>query len=127
MKLLIVEDDADAAGFMQYVLEQERFSVRSAGNVAEAKSHLQDCAPDLIILDRGMPDADGLDFCRELKGHARFGAIPVIFVSVAKTPADIADGFAAGGDDYITKPFAFIELIARVHSLLRRAGADASS
>ena len=125
MKLLIVEDDADAASFMQYVLEQERFHVRSAGDVAQAKGHLEDFTPDLIILDRGLPDVNGLDFCRELKSHPSFAKIPVIFVSSAKTPSEVADGIAAGGDDYVTKPFGFVELIARVQALLRRTGADA--
>jgi len=125
MKLLIVEDDEDAASFMQYVLEQERFSVRSAGDVGEARGHLEDYTPDLIILDRGLPDVNGLDFCRELKGHPRFAKIPVIFVSSAKSPAEVAEGFSAGGDDYMTKPFGFVELIARVQALLRRTGADA--
>lgn len=125
MKLLIVEDDADAASLMRFVLEQERFCVRSAEDVGEAKDHLEDYTPDLIIMDRGLPDANGLDFCRELKSLPRFAKIPVIFVSAAKTPAEVADGFAAGGDDYMTKPFGFVELIARVQALLRRAGPSA--
>ena len=107
---------------MQYVLEQERFSVRSAGDAGEAKAYLQNETPDLIILDRGLPDANGLDFCREFKKHERFANIPVIFVSSAKTPAEVAAGFAAGGDDYMTKPFGFVELIARVQALLRHSG-----
>jgi DNA-binding response OmpR family regulator len=128
MKLLIVEDDEDASSFMQYVLEDERHNVRTASAAGEARLQLRDFAPDLIILDRGLPDADGLEFCRELKAHPSTAHIPVMFVSAAKTPAEVADGFGAGGDDYMTKPFSFVELIARVSSLLRRSpGASASA
>jgi len=127
MKLLIVEDDEDAASFMQYILEQERFSVRSAGNVGEARGHLKDFTPDLIILDRGLPDVNGLDFCRELKKLPRFAAVPVIFVSSAKTPEEIADGFAAGGIDYMIKPFDFVDFLARVQAITGRAGPAASA
>lgn len=121
MKLLIVEDDEDAASFMQYVLEEERHNVRTASAVGAAKAHLKEYQPDLIILDRGLPDQDGVDFCRELKKHPRFSHVPVLFVSSAKTPAEIAEGFDAGGDDYVTKPFGFVELVARVQALLRRS------
>ena len=132
MKLLIVEDDEDTSSFIQYVLEAESHVVRAAPAAAEARRHLLDFAPDLIILDRGLPDQDGLEFCRELRGDPRTANTPVLFISAAKTPADVAEGFRAGGDDYVTKPFGFVELLARVQSLLRRtgdaaAGAPASS
>ncbi|HEX4047919.1 MAG TPA: response regulator, partial [Elusimicrobiota bacterium] len=69
MKLLIVEDDEDAASFMKYVLEAESHSVRTAGAAEEARRLLLDFEPDLVILDRGLPDQDGLEFCRELRAH----------------------------------------------------------
>lgn len=128
MKLLIVEDDDDTASFIQYVMEDERHSVRIASAVGEARRQLRDFAPDLILLDRGLPDQDGLEFCRELKRHPRTAHIRVMFVSAAKSPAEVADGFSAGGDDYVTKPFSFVELVARVTALLRRGpGAPASA
>ena len=126
MKLLIVEDDDDTAGFIQYVLEAEGHSVRTAPAAGEARRQLLDFVPDLIILDRGLPDQDGLEFCRELRGRPLTANTPVLFVSAAKTPAEVAEGFSAGGDDYVTKPFGFVELVARVQSLLRRAGGPAA-
>jgi DNA-binding response OmpR family regulator len=122
MNLLIVEDDEDTASFIRYVLEEERHSVRTASAADAARLALNDFKPDLIILDRGLPDQDGVAFCRELKNRPAFASVPVLFVSSAKTPAEIAEGFEAGGDDYVTKPFGFVELLARVQALLQRAG-----
>jgi DNA-binding response OmpR family regulator len=122
MKLLIVEDDADTASFIKYVLEQERYSVMTAGSAFEARGYLKSFKPDLVILDRGLPDTDGLEFCRELKSLPHFADIPVLFLSAAKTAADVVDGFNSGGDDYVTKPFGFVELVARVQALLRKGG-----
>jgi two-component system phosphate regulon response regulator OmpR len=120
MRLLIVDDDEDTSSILQYVLEEEDHVVRTAGAVAEAREQLLDFKPDLIILDRGLPDQDGLEFCRELRGDPRYANTPVLFVSAAKSPAEVAEGFSAGGDDYVTKPFGFVELVARVQALLRR-------
>ncbi len=120
MNLLIVDDDEEVSSFVRYVLEEERFNVRVAGSVGEARAHLSDFRPDLVILDRGLPDADGLDFCRELRAAPATAALPVLFLSAARSPADVADGLNGGADDYVTKPFAFVELVARVQALLRR-------
>ena len=127
MKLLIVEDDEDTSSFIKYVLEDEKHVVRTASDAGEARGRLLDFEPDLIILDRGLPDQDGLDFCRELRGRPAYANIPVLFVSAAKTPAEVAEGFRAGGDDYVVKPFGFVELVARVQALLRRGGATSHS
>lgn len=120
MRLLIVENDEDTAGFMRYVLEEERHSVRTASAVGAARWQLRDYKPDLIILDRGLPDSDGVDFCRELKSRPGFLGVPVLFVSAARSPAQIHEAFAAGGDDYIVKPFSVAEFLARIESVLRR-------
>jgi DNA-binding response OmpR family regulator len=120
MRILILEYDGDISSFVKYVMEQERYSVQTAGSAFEARGYLKTFKPDLVILDRGLPDADGLDFCRELKTLPHFAHIPVLFLSAAKTAADVVDGFNSGGDDYVTKPFGFVELVARVQALLRK-------
>ena len=120
MNLLIVEDDQDIATFVKFILEQENYSVQTAATAFEARGYLKTFKPDLIILDRGLPDADGLDFCRELKMLPQYAHIPVLFLSAAKSQADVADGFNSGGDDYVGKPFGFVELVARVQALLRK-------
>ncbi len=122
MNFLIVEDDEDVSSLVQYVLEEENHNVRTASAVGAAKVHLQEYRPDLIILDRGLPDQDGASFCRELKGDPKYSRVPVLFLTSAKSSDDIASGFAAGGDDYVAKPFGFVELIARINALVRRTG-----
>lgn len=122
MNLLIVEDDEDTASFVKYVLEQESFAVRTASCAAEACERLREWRPDLIILDRNLPDADGLDLCRELKRAPELSGIPIMFLSARKDPAEIAEGLDSGGEDYVTKPFGFVELVARVQAVLRRRG-----
>jgi DNA-binding response OmpR family regulator len=119
MRLLVVDDDDDTSSFVKFVLEQESFSVRTAAAISEAREALKEFTPDLIILDRGLPDEDGLDFCRELKKSPSSARIPVLFLSARKSPAEIAEGLESG-DDYVTKPFGFVELLARVQALLRR-------
>jgi len=120
MNLLIVEDDEDNASFLKFVLEQESYRVRTAAAAHEARAQLKSFRPNLIILDRGLPDADGLEFCRELKALPECAHIPVLFLTARNAPGDAAAGLNNGGDDYITKPFGFVELLARVQSLLRR-------
>ncbi|MDE2489907.1 MAG: response regulator transcription factor [Elusimicrobia bacterium] len=125
MKLLVVEDDEDTASFVKYVLEEERYLVRTAASVADARAQLDEFAPDLVILDRGLPDEDGLELCRAMRADERYAAVPVLFLSARKSPAEIAEGLGAGADDYVAKPFGFVELIARVQTLLRRAAPSA--
>src|SRR5439155_6755283 len=96
MKLLIVEDDTDTSSFIRFIMEQEQYEVRTAATAFEARTHLDAFKPDLIILDRGLPDADGLEFCQELKTRPHYAHIPVLFLSAAKTPPDIQGGLAAG-------------------------------
>jgi len=119
-RLLLVEDDVDASSFLQYVLEQEEYDVRVAHSAGEAREALAGGSADLIVIDRGLPDGDGIDLCREIRSQRDLARLPVMFLTARKSPADIEDGFAAGGDDYLAKPFSFVELLARIQALLRR-------
>src|SRR5436190_986954 len=80
-------------------------------------------APDAFILAIGLPEADGRDVCQALRSRGIHS--PVLFLTARESVAERISGFDAGGDDYVTKPFAFAELVARLHALLRRGGADA--
>ena len=119
-KLLLVEDDTDASSFIKYVLEQEEFDVQVAQTAGEAREALAGRPADLVVIDRGLPDGDGIELCREMRGRPGLAHTPVMFLTARKTPADIEDGFAAGADDYLAKPFSFIEFLARIKALLRR-------
>ncbi|MBI5241156.1 MAG: response regulator transcription factor [Elusimicrobia bacterium] len=119
-RLLLVEDDSDASSFIKYVLEQEEFAVQVAGTAEEAREALAKEPADLVVIDRGLPDGDGIDLCREMRSRPALARTPVMFLTAAKTPADIEDGFAAGADDYLAKPFSFIEFLARIKALMRR-------
>jgi two-component system response regulator MprA len=124
LRLLVVEDDADLRSLLRRGLAEEGFDVATAmdgaGAVAAAESHL-----DALVIDIGLPDADGRDLCQALR--ARGTTAPVLFLTARDAVTDRLAGFSAGGDDYLTKPFHFDELVARLRALLRRSGADPSA
>ena len=119
-KVLIVEDDADLRGVLLRGLREEGFEATGAGSGAELLERFGEEAPNVLIVDIGLPDADGRDVCQALR--AQGVRTPVLFLSARDALTDRVTGFSAGGDDYVTKPFAFAELVARLHALLRRAG-----
>jgi len=122
VRVLIVEDDADLRRILRRGLEEEELDVEAVGTGHEAISAANARPPDLLVLDIGLPDADGRDLCQALRAQG-VGA-PVIFLTARDAVSDRLAGFSAGGDDYLTKPFALSELIARVRALLKRAGVD---
>src|SRR5205823_1027395 len=83
---------------------------------------VEESLPELLVIDIGLPDTDGRDLCQALR--ARGIETPVLFLTARDALVDRIAGFDAGGDDYLTKPFAFVELVARVHAVLRRSGGD---
>ena len=118
--LLIVEDDPDLRAVLVRSLDAEGFAV-SACATGHAFVELVEAAPaDVLIIDVGLPDADGRDVCQALR--ARGVTTPVLFLTARDALPDRLSGFTAGGDDYVIKPFDIEELAARVHALIRRAG-----
>jgi two-component system response regulator MprA len=122
--LLVVEDDADLRSLLLRGLAEEGFDVTTARDGAGALARARDDV-DALVIDVGLPDADGRDVCQALR--ARGVLAPVIFLTARDALTDRLAGFNAGGDDYLTKPFHFDELVARLRALLRRAGADPST
>jgi two-component system OmpR family response regulator len=121
-KIMVVEDDLDLRGVLLRGLKEEGFETAGAQSGKELLEHFENEAPDLLVVDIGLPDADGRDVCQALR--ARGVTTPVLFLTARDAVTDRVTGFSAGGDDYVTKPFAFAELVARLHALLRRAGTD---
>jgi two-component system response regulator MprA len=99
-------------------LREEGFECRVAETAARLLEYVDREPPDGLIIDIGLPDADGRDLCHALR--ARGVTAPVVFLTAHDALPDRLSGFAAGGDDYLTKPFAFAELVARLRALLRR-------
>jgi two-component system response regulator MprA len=103
-------------------LEEEGFSVDTVSNGRDFLSRFTDSSPDALVVDIGLPDSDGRDLCQAIR--ARGSQAPVLFLTARDSLSERLSGFDAGGDDYLTKPFALAELVARLHALARRAGAD---
>jgi DNA-binding response OmpR family regulator len=123
-RVLVVEDDAELRSLLLRGLGEEGFEVAGAAGGSDAL-RLADAGVDALVVDIGLPDADGRDLCQALR--ARGVEAPVLFLTARDAMADRLAGFGAGGDDYVTKPFHFDELVARLRALLRRAGADAAT
>jgi len=119
-RVLVVEDDQALRELLARGLREEGFTVSTARDAAGAVA-LAERGCDLLVLDVGLPDADGRDLCAAL--GARGVAAPVLFLTARDAVHDRISGFAAGGDDYLVKPFHFGELIARLTALLKRAPA----
>jgi len=121
-RVLILEDDVELGGLLERGLREEGFAPALATTGADALERVAAQQPDALIIDIGLPDADGRDVCQALR--ARGIAAPVLFLTARDALSDRLAGFGAGGDDYLTKPFAVEELIARLRALVRRAGHD---
>lgn len=124
-RVLLVEDDADLRRVVKRGLEEEDLEVEAVGLGHDAVAVALARAPAAMIVDIGLPDADGRDVCQALRAEGVDA--PVIFLTAREAVSDRLSGFSAGGDDYLTKPFELAELIARLRALLRRAGTDGST
>lgn len=119
MRILVVEDDEKIASFVVNGLKQSGYAVDRAGDGERGLSLAQTVAYDVAIVDLMLPKLDGLSVIRQLRADGRH--LPVLILSAKATVDDRVRGLQAGGDDYLTKPFAFSEMLARVQALIRRA------
>jgi DNA-binding response OmpR family regulator len=120
MRILLAEDDSRVASFVRRGLREEQYAVDMAADGEKALFMAQTVEYDLIILDLMLPKKDGMEVLRALRG-AKCGT-PVLVLTAKDKPKDKVEGLNAGADDYLTKPFGFEELLARVRALLRRRG-----
>ncbi|NMA84035.1 MAG: response regulator transcription factor [Epulopiscium sp.] len=115
--ILILEDDENLSRGIAFTFERDGYHTFSAGNIKNGKRMLEQHKIDLIILDLGLPDGNGIDFCKEIRTYSK---IPIIMLTACDLETDEVSGLLAGADDYITKPFSLSILRARVEALLRR-------
>jgi two-component system copper resistance phosphate regulon response regulator CusR len=125
MRILVAEDDAPLAEFLHQRLEQEQFAVQVVSNGAEAEQLASHQAYDLVILDLNLPGAHELDVLRGIR--SKRPDLPAVIVRGANMVEERVRGLDAGADDYVSKPFAFAELAARIRAVLRRGSRQARS
>ncbi len=124
-RVLVVDDEASIVDAVATSLRYEGFEVDEASTGRAALTAAQDRAPDLIVLDVMLPDLDGLEVTRRLRGDGV--TVPILFLTARDAVEDKVVGLTLGGDDYVTKPFSLAEVVARVRAILRRAGVDAAT
>jgi DNA-binding response OmpR family regulator len=119
-RILVVEDDRDIADLIVHYLANAGHEAQVLTNGAEAMGAARRTPPDVLILDRMLPGADGLEICRAMRGDPATAGIPIIMLTARAEESDRIVGLELGADDYVTKPFSPKELVARVNALLRR-------
>ncbi|MEQ1437764.1 phosphate regulon transcriptional regulator PhoB [Fontimonas sp. SYSU GA230001] len=125
--ILVVEDEAPIREMLRFALNRAEFQVMEASSAQDARLRIAEARPDLILMDWMMPGTSGVEFTRELKSQPATRDIPVIMVTARAEEEDKVRGLNIGCDDYVSKPFSYPELIARIQAVLRRAlpgGAD---
>jgi two-component system, OmpR family, response regulator len=119
-RVLVVDDEPNIADVVSMALRFQGFAVETAGTGAGALAAVSEFRPDLIVLDVMLPDMEGFDVAQRL--GAQRARVPIIYLTARDATEDKIRGLTLGGDDYVTKPFSLEELVARVRSILRRAG-----
>jgi DNA-binding response OmpR family regulator len=122
MRILLVEDDADLAQFIRKGLKEEQYAVDVATDGEEGLELALQNVYDLLILDIGLPKLDGLALCRRIRDKGN--VTPVLLLTARNTVEDKVSGFDTGADQFLPKPFAFVELLAQIRALLRRGSAQ---
>jgi phosphate regulon transcriptional regulator PhoB len=119
--VLVVEDEPDIQNLIVHHLTREGFRCRTAATGTEALARVRSTPPDLIVLDLMLPEMDGLEVCRRLRGDPATASLPLIMLTAKTDEVDRIVGLEMGADDYLAKPFSPKELVARVRAVLRRA------
>ncbi len=117
-QIMLVDDDETIVETLEYNLKRQGFLTRAFNSGQSALAGLDAVSPDLIILDWMLPDMVGPDICKVIR--TRLLDVPILMLTGRSTPSDVAEGLTAGADDYLSKPFSTVELMARVQALLRR-------
>ena len=117
----VVDDDSELRQLLSTYLSEQGYEVRTLNDGKQFTARLEFQRPDLVVLDWMMPEASGIDVCRELRARSGTRLLPIIMLSARGEEGDRALGLDTGADDYITKPFSPRELVSRVKALLRRA------
>jgi DNA-binding response OmpR family regulator len=118
--IFVLEDEADISRLVQFNLESAGYAVRAYAAIDRIVGDAERQPPALFLLDIMVPGGDGLDLCRRLRQNAKLSSVPIIFLTARAAENDRVAGLDLGADDYITKPFATRELVARVKAVLRR-------
>jgi len=119
-RIVIIEDEKDIVELLRYNFRKEGFEVESFTRGGDGLEYLRRHAASLVVLDILLPDLDGLEICRRLRGEERLKSVPVIFLTAKGEEIDRVLGLEIGADDYVVKPFSPRELVARVKAVLRR-------
>ena len=118
--VIVVEDEDALSTLLQYNLEREGYRVAIAADGEEALIQIEEQRPDLIMLDWMLPKISGIELCRRLRARGDTANIPIIMLTARGEEGDRIRGLDVGADDYITKPFSMVELLARIRAVLRR-------
>ena len=120
-KIFIIEDEASIIQLVQHNLEKEGFIISSAINGDEGLKELKKFKPNLLLLDWMLPDLSGIEICKNIRKDINFKNLPIIMLTAKGEEEDKIKGLESGVDDYLTKPFSFNELLARIKAVLRRS------
>lgn len=120
-QILLVEDEAPIREMIRFALTREGFDILEAGDVRSARAQIADNSPELLIVDWMLPDASGVELVRGLRRDPVHRDIPVIMLTARSKESDKVKGLDSGADDYMTKPVAIRELLARINALIRRS------
>jgi DNA-binding response OmpR family regulator len=125
-RVLVVEDDPDIAQLVAHYLEKAGFTAEITASGRDALTSIAARPPDVVVLDLMLPQVDGLEICRTIRGNDATAGVPIIMLTARAEESDRIVGLEIGADDYLAKPFSPGELVARVRALLRRVARKAS-